>query len=452
LEEEKNSLVQRDSKLAIGLGVCTDLVVEAVDVLKDFSTTIAKPHGSIESWQDFLELFAYYFKHGAASERYINSKHVFKRLLDLIDQQADRRKKKAIGGNAALMSLRFSREGIQDILLGAQMSPELHKNFPKNIKISGPIIENDDYHIMLEYKTNQKWNQFESPRANRLIVHSDDNNVKLMARTNFFNQLADFRPNLLIITGIHMLDMSPIDFEIRSKAITDLSKDIENFAKSNPSARKHFEMGSYTENRLLDSVVNRIFPTIDSFGMNEQEVANLLSFIKFGNISYATNPFPRVAIVLDEMRELFQLIIANGNDKISRLHVHTLAYQVVMVRIDPKRDRPLWKSSKAAMAKASLTAYRHTCDTETIDTNRAEILLDDSFSTTTKEIPIGDDSSNRLRRIRFDDAVNCWEEILQTNPKIKVQICLSIGIVCTKVVQTGGAGDNISAAGIILQF
>lgn len=269
--------------------------------------------------------------------------------------------KKYIGGNAPLMSLRFVKEGIENILLGSQLFPELVGKFKNGVKISGPMIEQNDYHIILEYKTNQQWGQYISPRSNRFIVHSDDNNVKLLSRVNFFEQLDHFQPDLLIISALQMMENSPMEFQLRSQIIENLAHNIKHFEKKQISkSRTHFEMASFTEERLLDIIAKQIFPHMDSYGMNEQELRNLLSFLKYGNISYSSNPFPRVATVLDDLRELFILLQLIGNNRISRIHVHTLAYQVIMVKIDQNTKKPIWNFNKAAMAKASLTAYRFT--------------------------------------------------------------------------------------------
>nr|XP_027202741.1 ADP-dependent glucokinase-like [Dermatophagoides pteronyssinus] len=459
LKAEQNVSLAKSSRIAIGLGVCTDLVIRALDIFDQFdSPDDAQPHDHIDNWSKFLELFAYYFQRGAASERYIKSKQVYQKLINLIEEKKIPTKE-AIGSNAPLISLRFAQEGFENILLGAQITEKLLKKFPNNIEISGPIIDQDDYHLILEYNINEQWNQYRSPRANRLIVHSDDNNVKLLSRTKFFKQLPNFRPDLLVLTGLHMLDNSPIDFQIRQQAIEDLAKDLEQFRLENQEVRTHFEMAAFTENRLLDSVVNQIFPHIDSFGMNEQEATNLLSLMKFGNISYSSNPFPRVAYVLDEMRELFSLLESIGNNeqhqqqqqhrRISRIHVHTLAYQVVMTRIDEKLNRSIWKSNRQAMAKASLTAYRYTCNLPEIDLKQVNILLDDSFAITSNE-------QQNVERVQLNEAIRCWQENLDnshlTGKKTRVEICLAIGMVCTNVLQTVGAGDNISASGLMFQI
>ncbi|OTF79537.1 hypothetical protein BLA29_007289, partial [Euroglyphus maynei] len=195
LKAEQNVSIAKSSRIAIGLGVCTDLVIRALDVLDQFQSSPIdepKPHDHIDSWNKFLELFAYYFQRGAASERYIQSKEAYNKLINLIDERKIP-KKEAIGSNAPLISIRFAQEGFENILLGAQITDKLSKKFPNTIQISGPIIDQDDYHVILEYNTNDQWNQYESPRANRLIVHSDDNNVKLLSRITFFEQFIHFQ-------------------------------------------------------------------------------------------------------------------------------------------------------------------------------------------------------------------------------------------------------------------
>ena len=51
------------------------------------------------------------------------------------------------------------------------------------------------------------------------------------------------------------------------------------------------------------------------------------------------------------------------------------------------------------------------------------------------------------KRIPFKSnrPVSCWEEE-------DFLICIAPVLVCTDVVQTGGGGDNISSAGLVLQI
>lgn len=97
-----------------------------------------------------------------------------------------------------------------------------------------------------------------------------------------------------------------------------------------------------------------------------------------------------------------------------------------------------WKNTKAATAKAALTAYRHTCGSDKIDTQKSKLLMDEAFTTSTK---------NSARRVPLDvkNPVSCWTEN-------NLEVCIAPVFVCTEVLQTGGGGDNISSAGLVLQI
>ena len=92
----------------------------------------------------------------------------------------------------------------------------------------------------------------------------------------------------------------------------------------------------------------------------------------------------------------------------------------------------------SAAAKAALTANRYTCGSDDIETEKAQILMDHSFSTSHEE-------GSRRIHLEVDKPVSCWDEP-------GVEICIAPVLVCTKVVQTGGGGDNVSSAGLVLQI
>lgn len=184
----------------------------------------------------------------------------------------------------------------------------------------------------------------------------------------------------------------------------------------------------------------------DSLGMNEQELPNLLSLLKGSNITVLSDPNPRVATVLDQMREVYRILNQRSRDAsvdsnsaeskgkpLSRLHIHTLAFQAMIVTHGSK-----WKNTMSAIAKASLTANRHVCGSNDIDTSKARLIMDDSFSVSRQE---------GSQRILLQDSrpVSCWDEE-------DYEICVAPVLVCTKVYQTAGGGDNISAAGLVLQI
>ncbi|KAG0717617.1 ADP-dependent glucokinase [Chionoecetes opilio] len=208
------------------------------------------------------------------------------------------------------------------------------------------------------------------------------------------------------------------------------------------SSRTHFEMASFTEEPLLQGLVDHVLPYADSLGMNEQELPNLYNMLRYGNITLVSDYNPRVASVLDQMRYVFRHLrdaphhnnhSGSGGRSLTRLHLHTLAFQAIMVQ------RGVWTNTLAAATKAALTANRHVCGNKQISVEHARMLMDDGF-TLSEEAGAG--------RVLFDTQrpVACWTEDAGT-----VEVCIAPVLVCTTVRHTAGGGDNISAAGLILQ-
>ena len=65
---------------------------------------------------------------------------------------------------------------------------------------------------------------------------------------------------------------------------------------------------------------------------------------------------PRIAVMLDMMREVYSILSKNKNRPLTRIHLHTLAYQAILTKRGSQ-----WKNTGAAAVKASLTAHRHVC-------------------------------------------------------------------------------------------
>lgn len=117
----------------------------------------------------------------------------------------------AIGGNAPLMAKRFFIEGWK-VLLGGKMSKKLKSYIPNEIQIVGDDKNEDvkdDIHMILEYRADETFGPFKSPRANRFIMHNDENNPLLTSLEKLGENLHKFSPNLLVISGLQMMDNFP---------------------------------------------------------------------------------------------------------------------------------------------------------------------------------------------------------------------------------------------------
>lgn len=203
------------------------------------------------------------------------------------------------------------------------------------------------------------------------------------------------------------------------------------------STKIHFEMASFSDLTTTEQLVQNVLPYADSLGMNEQELPNLVSILTHGSVTHVSDSNPRVATILDKVRVIYRTLRdshhGDGKRALTRLHVHTLAFQAILTKKDS-----IWKNTMSAAAKASLTAHRYICGTDKVDTMRARLLMDDSFSTS---------NASQAQRIHFQSTrpVACWTEE-------DYELCVAPVLVCTKVLQTAGGGDNISSAGLVLQI
>ncbi|KAF1393007.1 hypothetical protein PFLUV_G00033930 [Perca fluviatilis] len=430
-------------KVAVGFGGCVDLIVDGVSLLNKIGlppTDQPLHHDYIENEVQLAQSFAYFFAPGAAAERFMLNDTLFSELVEASRDLPGNRW--AVGGNAPVMAGRMATEGC-DLLLGGSFSPDFIDVLSQHITVAGNIVEEPDIHLILEYPSGASWGNYTSRRANRYIVHSDDHNPYLDSMAEFAKKLKDFDPDLLVVGGLQMMDNFPFQSGERDALLSRLA---DLLSSSSPQIGVHFEMASFVEESIMEDLLHYVIPYADSLGMNEQELPNLLSLLKGSNITVLSDPNPRVATVLDQMREVYRIINQRSKDAsaesdtdgakakpLTRLHVHTLAFQAMIVTRSSQ-----WKNTMSATAKASLTANRHVCGSNDIDPSKARLIMDDSFSVSRQE------GSQRIP-LQETRPVSCWDED-------DYEICVAPVLVCTEVYQTAGGGDNISAAGLVLQI
>lgn len=89
-------------RIAVGYGSCSDLIVNAIDIL-NYSDTYQdflkrdQQDDEINNLEDFMKSFMYYFSKGAAAERYTPNKKVFSNLVQLAKKHGSHRWE--LGGN-----------------------------------------------------------------------------------------------------------------------------------------------------------------------------------------------------------------------------------------------------------------------------------------------------------------------------------------------------------------
>ena len=257
------------------------------------------------------------------------------------------------------------------------MAPSVLQKLHPSISVSGiwSNLGEDDIHLIFENNIGRKWGSYISPRANRFIIHSDYSNMMLDTLDDFVQSLPSFKPSLVVVGGLQMLDNFPLDISLRRGKLQRLQRALASLPRS---TKVHFEMASFTEELLLKEIMEYVVPYADSIGMNEQELTNLCSILEYGNITIVSDPYPRVAKALDQLRALHTHLHAQaspGQRMLSRVHLHTLAYQAILVSKDS-----MWQNMNGAVAKASLTANRVVCASNNSNLDNARMIMDVSFS------------------------------------------------------------------------
>ncbi|XP_064622423.1 ADP-dependent glucokinase-like [Lineus longissimus] len=434
LRAEKKVSVAPKTKVAVGFGGCMDVFVNATQFLQRFGAVPPESpahHDVVRDQEGLEEVFAYFFRSGAAAERFVSDENLFKKVVEFTKSMPHARW--TMGGNAPVMANRFASEGFE-VFLGAKSTKNTKKYVHAGVTAVGGDQEHDDVHFVMEYDVGDIWGKYTATRANRFIIHSDDSNPTISALENFADALKGQSIDLLVVGGLQMLD----NFPFRTGERQTRLKKLDDFLAAVPKKTMiHFEMASFTEEALLQDLGKHVLPYSDSLGANEQELPNLYSVLTGGKIVLLSDSNPRLAVVLDQMRAVFRALRerkpGKNQRRVTRLHIHTLAYQVILTVKGSS-----WKNTMSAAAKAALTAHRHTCGKLDIDTNDARMIMDDSFATS---------KNQGSRRISLDNnrPVSCWDEE-------NYEICVAPVLVCTKILQTAGGGDNISSAGLVLQI
>ncbi|CAL8070352.1 unnamed protein product [Calicophoron daubneyi] len=568
LESAYKPLPQRSPgpRVIVGFGACVDLRVKATTLFKELGisplsmkTEDARLHGDYEelnSLEDFIRGFSAAFVSGAAAERVLRNLTVFNKLVETAaslvpDQFQDKFLSHvtsetdsinsetqhpsacwSLGGNAPLMSLRLAREGAE-VSLAARLSQRVHAAIPTNIRVLTapaafglPDVPKEDIHLILEYESGERWGDLQAPRANRYIIVHDEETSRL---SGFWPDLLESwrrfekratsssqspSPDLFVVSGLQVMDSwaGDVQADIRLNRLDELSQFLSRIP---PETLNHFEMASYVNASFAREMLRSVMPHMDSIGLNEQELPNLVSLLTNGTITTISSAYPPAADMLDAMRSAWALLTdpslpkvnsasGSGWRRISRIHLHTLAYQLIMVRrhaqgggaarreleaITTAGGMPIrrsdvglaWPFARAAVAKASLIAHRHTCASSAIDPVKTRLLMDDSFAitadpgrwksallATNKPYSNGIIRTGGVPRIHFNDTapVTCWTEPEPTlmHPDFRgpervtaqtfdtvIEICVAPVLVCSQVRQTVGAGDNISAGALRVQ-
>ena len=366
IEKKKGSLigfnVNIDKIIAINPAKILQVIPTEIIPRLDFDKT---PPSSVETLIDFFSCLFHSIKHGKADEVLTESQ----KLSNWIEEVFEIMKVK-IGGQAGIIANLFSKLGLKKILLSLPvLDNSLTSLLEPNILTitmdkSGhsitPIskINNTEdepiIHYVFEFTPgtyvigDQK---IVCKRDNRFILSYDKINTQLRFNEGFMDYCEEFLSeySLAIISGFHLISQQ----EGSSQSFYDIIAPVETMLKkwkvTNPLLYLHLEIASTKDVKLRKTIIEVLFPLVDSIGLNEQE---LISFIEIINPKFASELRKNMSSVMF-FKALNEILQHYPN---IRIHFHYLGYFLILSKpIDYKKAQ----MRKQGLILSSLFAARN---------------------------------------------------------------------------------------------
>ncbi|XP_014664935.1 PREDICTED: ADP-dependent glucokinase-like isoform X2 [Priapulus caudatus] len=380
----------------------------------------AADHATLQNMQHLQEAFTFFFGKGSAAERYYEDEAGFNSVVTAASSLQNAQW--YIGGNAALMAQKISSTFPEtEVMLVGPVGPKLLSLLHTSVKVpEKALIDEDEVHLIMEYQKNEIWGGRSAPVANRFITSHDESNSHLLMQHAFFDTLASWDPDLIVLAGLHLLDGH--EESLWQKKLQGLREHLKTLPTSTPI---HLEVASMADRNFTAQVVTQLFPFVDSIGCNEQELA-FLSHAAGG--PHASMYVEGVAVQpdLDKVVDIMHWLLTSLGDRLSRVHYHSLTYHVIGVRTDR------WNNTRQAIAAGARVAGQQACMQLELTPDIVELRMP-------RDVRFGDDAS--LTYDPTQPAVG-WQ-------RGDVSYYFSPVLICKEPLRTVGLGDAISSTALI---
>ena len=289
----------------------------------------------------------------------------------------------------------------------------------------------DEIHLIMEYPKGQKWGDITAPCANRVIISHDISNAKMVALEPFRDNLKSFRPDLIILSGAHLMQGEEAEF--KKQRLADVAGLLDDVPMATPM---HSELATIGDLAYLRDLADATFPRIDSLGLNEQELVSLAKAAG-ANFDFQRMPSkPGIPLVGDLLHWLMQTYTALGRrgSRLTRVHFHTLSFHIIATLIQPSR----WRNCRSAVLAGSRIAALQACDTERFNASEFELRVSLDFPLSVSDAVLAE----TVAHITPDSPVATWQ-------RDGVEYVATPVLVCKRPLKTVGLGDAISAMGLL---
>ncbi|MFH4978692.1 hypothetical protein AB6A40_005401 [Gnathostoma spinigerum] len=350
-------------RAVVGINCNVDLIVSGTSVLERMNATSHQrfDHGQLNNVNDLYETFAYFFSRGSAAERHTADEKMFQILVQTASE-ARHRPNYFIGGNAALMAEKIAHTFPRTTVylvgpIGPRSQALLHQSI---VRTNSTRIVKDEVHIIMEYKQGEILGEFVAPASSRFITSRDQYSGSSVVIEMFFKAIAQYNPDLVILTGVHLLQNQNKD--IRLEKLRLIRRSLLQISRHLPI---HLELGNMGDGDYAAEVLNRIIPNVDSIGITELE---LCFFSHIAKGPYADlYPIVSGAIHVHKVTEMLYWLLTtygfndtdpeseNAKYRLQRIHFHSLTFHMMVYR------GTNWSNLGSGLAAGARVAAKQSC-------------------------------------------------------------------------------------------
>ncbi|RCN44609.1 ADP-specific Phosphofructokinase/Glucokinase region [Ancylostoma caninum] len=421
-------------RAVVGFNCNVDVIVSGIQIIENLNTTCerGKDHESLETLDDLHETFVHFFQRGAPAERYMSSESTFETVV----RQAEAvipRAQYHIGGNAALMAERIaSGFPSTEVYLVGPIGPRSQALLNPSVRRTNSTrITKDELHVIMEYKQGETLGDWIAPSSSRFITSHDHFSGSTVVMEMFFKAIAQFKPDLIILSGIHTLEFH--NKEMRLEKLRMIRRNLLQISSKVPI---HFELGSLADATFMFDILHRIIPHVDSLGINEQELAFLSHVAGGPHMEEYPVQAGTVVEMLDWLLKTFGRDRMNPNSKnfgyrLQRIHFQCLTYQMV---VSSGND---WSNLASGLAASSRLAGRMACNLVNqarLETDMLEVRTAPSF--------ILDKKLGKMYNFHAHNPIASWM-------RDQTLFIFTPVLVCKFPMKTVGVDDAISTTGLL---
>lgn len=138
------------------------------------------------------------------------------------------------------------------VQLVGPVGPKLMQLLPSSVQVPQYSHGTDDeVHLIMEYSVGEKWGETSTPVATRFITSSDKANGDMMSLEPFFSGLSSFNADLVVLSGLHLLDGNPIWRE----KMEMIGRSLQQVPHGQPL---HLELASMADPEIMSNIIHEV--------------------------------------------------------------------------------------------------------------------------------------------------------------------------------------------------